>query len=131
MSAQTPSTTGSAPASVTKRDRIVAEIRRLIAEGELPRGQRLQQEELAVRFQTSITPVREALRQLEAEGLLMAQPNRGVRVADADFERVKFTYIQRRLIEPYAMRRAARHVSPRDLDQAGALVEAMQAAVAA
>jgi DNA-binding GntR family transcriptional regulator len=131
MSAQTPAPFGSARTSVTKRDRIVAEIRRLIIEGELPRGQRLQQDELAVRFQTSITPVREALRQLAAEGLLMAQPNRGVRVADADLEQVKFTYVQRRLIEPYAMRRAARRISPRDLDQADALVEAMEAAVAA
>lgn len=117
--------------AVTKRDRIVAEIRRLINEGELPRGQRLQQEQLAVRFQTSITPVREALRQLEAEGLLMAQPNRSVQVADADLGQVRLTYVQRRLVEPYAMRRATRRLTPRDLDRAATLVEAMELAVGA
>ncbi len=115
---------------MSKRDRIVAEIRRLISEGELPRGQRLQQEELALRFQTSITPVREALRQLEAEGLLTAHPNRGVRVADADLEKVKLTYVQRRLVEPYAMRRATRRLAPRDVDRACRLVDEMEAAVA-
>ncbi|MFI6369053.1 GntR family transcriptional regulator [Nocardia sp. NPDC050630] len=122
------SNTATRPA-VTKRDMIAAEIKRLINTGELPRGQRLQQEELAVRFETSITPVREALRQLATEGILVAQPNRGVRVADADLDQVKLVYLQRRLIEPYAMQRATRRFSPLDLDLAEGLVNDMERAV--
>ncbi|KRF21028.1 hypothetical protein ASG90_01015 [Nocardioides sp. Soil797] len=116
--------------ALTKRDRIVTSLRRMIASGELPRGSKIKQDALAARFQTSITPVREALRQLQAEGLLTAQPNRGVRVADADYEGVKSVYLQRRLIEPYAMRRAVRRLSPRDLEVAQRLVGEMETASA-
>lgn len=112
----------------TKRDRIVGELRQMIASGEIPRGSRMNQDALAARFNTSITPVREAFRQLEAEGILVAQPHRGVRVADADFEQVKTVYLLRRLIEPYAMRRAVRRMSPRDLELAERLVQEMEEA---
>ncbi|HEV7207582.1 MAG TPA: GntR family transcriptional regulator [Mycobacteriales bacterium] len=115
----------------TKRDRIAAELRRMIAEGELARGSRIQQDVLAAMFHTSITPVREALRLLEAEGVLVGEPHRGVRVADADYEQVKTVYLTRRLLEPYAMRRAARRLSPRDLDVAERLAGEMEQAVAA
>ena len=102
----------------TKRDQIIEELRRLILSGDLPRGSRLPQDELARRFQSSITPVREALRALEAESLVVSEPHRGVRVAGIDFERVKETYIVRRLIESFAMRRAAIRFSPHELKQA-------------
>jgi DNA-binding GntR family transcriptional regulator len=75
----------------------------------------MHQDELAQRFDASITPVREALRQLEAEGLLQSEPRRGVRVATVDLERLKATYIARRLVEPYVTARAALRVSRRDL----------------
>lgn len=113
---------------MTKRDRIVAELRRRIQTGELSRGARIQQVAIAQDFDTSITPVREALRQLEAEGLLVGEPNRGVRVADADLERVKGVYMLRRLVEPFAMRRAALRVSRRDIAEAGALNDGIERA---
>jgi DNA-binding GntR family transcriptional regulator len=107
---------------MTKRDRIVAALRQMIQDGELPRGSRIQQDVLAEMFQTSITPVREALVLLESEGLLVGEPNRGVSVADADFEAVKAVYVQRMLFEPYAMKRAARRISQIDLDKADSLL---------
>jgi len=109
---------------------VVSELRRMIAGGELGRGSRVQQDMLAARLKTSITPVREALRLLEAEGLLVGEPHRGVRVAEADYEKVKTVYLLRRLIEPYAMRRAARRLSPRDLDLAAEMVDQMEQAAA-
>jgi DNA-binding GntR family transcriptional regulator len=112
---------------VTKRDRIVTALRQMIRDGELPRGSRIQQDVLADMFDTSITPVREALVLLEAEGLLVGEPNRGVSVADADFEAIKAVYIQRMLLETYAMRKATRRVSHRDLDQAESLLIRMGA----
>lgn len=111
---------------VTKRDRIVSELRQMIREGTLPRGSRIQQDILATQFHTSITPVREALVLLEAEGLLVSAPNRGVSVADADFSQVKGVYIQRMLLEPYAMRRATRRISKRDIDSAEQLLGRME-----
>jgi DNA-binding GntR family transcriptional regulator len=111
----------------TKKDMIVEQLRILIETGEVARGSRIQQNELAARFSTSITPVREALKQLEAEGLLTGEPHRGVRVATAEPEEVKAIYIVRRLVEPYAFCRAARRVSRRELEQAEGLIELMAA----
>lgn len=114
----------------TKRDQVVDELRRLILSGELPRGAKLPQDELARQFSSSITPVREALRTLEAENLVVSEPRRGVRVAGVNFERAKATYIIRRLTESYAMRRAAIRLSPLELHQAGLLLDELNAATA-
>lgn len=108
----------------TKRGLIVQELRALIISGALERGARIPQDDLARRFDTSITPVREALRLLEAEGLVISEPHRGVRVASVDLDGVKVKYVTRRLLEPYAMRRATRRMSRRDLDEARALLDA-------
>lgn len=112
----------------TKRDLIVEELRRLILSGELPRGERLRQDDLAARFSASITPVREALRALEAEGLAVSEPHRGVRVAGIDLDRVTATYVVRRLTEAYAVARATTRLSLRDLRGVEELVEAVAAA---
>lgn len=111
--------------ATTKAERIVSELRELITSGEIARGARLQQDELAERFQTSITPVREAIKRLEAEGLLVTVPHRGVRVSTADLEQVKGVYVSRRLLEPYAAARAALRVSRQDLLCADRLVDRM------
>lgn len=111
-----------------KRDRIVEDIRALIANGEIPRGGRIQQDELAARFGTSITPVREALVLLEAEGVLVGEPHRGLRVAEADPQKLRANYIMRRLVEGYAMKRAALRISRLDLVEARRLIQEMKAA---
>jgi DNA-binding GntR family transcriptional regulator len=56
-------------------------LRRAILAGELTPGTPLRQDELAERFGTSRIPVREALRQLKAEGLVSILPNRGATVS--------------------------------------------------
>jgi DNA-binding GntR family transcriptional regulator len=109
-----------------KRDRIVEDLRRQILSGELPRGTRLPQDDLARQFDASITPVREALRLLEAEGLLVSEPHRGVRVAGIDLDKVKATYVVRRLVESYAMQRVTTRLSPRDLARARSMIDKMQ-----
>jgi DNA-binding GntR family transcriptional regulator len=112
----------------TKRDVIVESLRRQILAGDLPRGARMRQDELARQFDASITPVREALRLLEAEGLLVSEPHRGARVAAVDIDKVKATYVVRRLVESYAMRRVATRLSPRDLARLRAIVERLDEA---
>ncbi|GAB3279653.1 GntR family transcriptional regulator [Sinomonas notoginsengisoli] len=101
----------------TKRDSIAAELRRRINAGELPRGAHIAQSALAAEFATSITPVREALGVLQAEGVLTSEPRRGVRVATADLAQVRTVYLLRQLLEPYAMQRAIWGMSPRDLHE--------------
>ena len=111
---------------VMKRDLIVEDLRRRILSGELPRGARMPQDELARQFDASITPVREALRLLEAEGLLVSEPHRGVRVAGVDIDKVKATYVVRRLTESYAMRRATARMSRLDLTRVRAMIDKME-----
>lgn len=109
------------PTSATKKDQIVERLRSLIVSGEIARGEWIRQNQLALLFDTSTTPVREALRQLEAEGIVVSSPHRGVRVASADINEVKGVYIARRLVEPYAMQRAVSRMAPRDVARASAL----------
>ena len=114
--------------SMTKKDRVVSELRQLILSGEIPRGTRIQQDDVAAQFQVSITPVREALRELEAEGLVVGEPHRGVTVPLVDSEALKAVYVMRRLIEPYAFARASRRFSRLDIERAQELTDTMEAA---
>jgi DNA-binding GntR family transcriptional regulator len=69
---------------VSKTDMVVALIRELIITGELPAGKQLRQRDLAARFHVSQTPVREAMRRLESEGLVIGDAHRGFTVVEAD-----------------------------------------------
>src|SRR5205085_11874808 len=55
-------------------------IREAILDGELTAGERLKEDDLARRLDVSRTPIREALRRLEAEGLVVVEPHRGATV---------------------------------------------------
>lgn len=69
---------------VSKTDMVVALIRELIITGELAAGKQLRQRDLAARFHVSQTPVREAMRRLESEGLVVGDAHRGFTVVEAD-----------------------------------------------
>jgi DNA-binding GntR family transcriptional regulator len=58
-------------------DHIAAALQARVLRGEIPSGTRLRQETLAAEFEVSRTPVREALRKLEADGIVQLEPNRG------------------------------------------------------
>ena len=96
----------------TKKDYALALIRDLIVEGELDAGSHVRQSELAARLNISLTPVREALRQLEAEGLVAATAHRGVRVRSTNQATLRNIYIARRLLEPYVAARAVANLTP-------------------
>lgn len=110
-------------AAETKAGRIADTLRADIASGSIERGARLFQDELARRFETSITPVREALRILDAEGLVVGEAHRGVRVAAPNIDQIASIYIMRRLVEPYAACRASKRLSRREYDRARRLNE--------
>ena len=71
-------------ASVSRREAVVAQIRRGIVVGALRPGDKLTELSLAADLQVSRATVREALGQLAREGLVVSEPYRGLRVADLD-----------------------------------------------
>jgi DNA-binding GntR family transcriptional regulator len=85
--------------------------------GELKPGERLRAEALAQRFGTSRTPIREALLQLEGQGLVEVEPNRGAVVRTFDRDDVLDLYEVRALLEPAAAARAARRISAGDIER--------------
>lgn len=88
----------------TLREQIVSRLRQDILSGQLEEGEALREEDLARRFGVSRGPVRDALLQLTKEGLLVAKPYCGVRVADAPSEAVRELVLKlRRQVEVYAL----------------------------
>ncbi|WP_270043421.1 GntR family transcriptional regulator [Solirubrobacter ginsenosidimutans] len=85
--------------------------------GELKPGERLRAEALAQRFGTSRTPIREALLQLEGQGLVEVEPNRGAVVRTFDRDDVLDLYEVRALLEPAAAARAAQRISAADIER--------------
>jgi DNA-binding GntR family transcriptional regulator len=95
---------------------IIAEgLARRIVLGELPPGRKVGQDHVAAEFRASHVPVREAFRRLEARGLLVAEPRRGVRVAPIDPAAVREVTEMRAVLEVLALRRAAQALAAADL----------------
>ncbi len=69
---------------ISRKDAVLRLLRNAIIDGRLPAGARLDQNELASRLGVSRMPVREALKQLETEKLVVVFPYRGVEVARLD-----------------------------------------------
>src|SRR4051794_38191710 len=91
-------------------------IREAILDGELVAGERLKEDDLARRLDVSRTPVREALRRLQAEGLVVVEPQRGATVRAYAREELDDMYRLRAVLEGYAARRAAERIAADDLD---------------
>jgi DNA-binding GntR family transcriptional regulator len=100
----------------TKSDVVAAALRELVITGELPPGTELRQRELAARFNVSPTPVREALKRLESEGLVEYDIHRGSRVIGTAFEADEENFLIRASLEGLAVSLAAMRVTEDDLD---------------
>lgn len=74
-------------------------IRKMISEGELLPGQQIRQESMAEKLGMSRLPIREALRELNADGLVTHVPNAGYAVARLSGEEFEQIYLMRRLLE--------------------------------
>lgn len=103
--------------------RIVGALRQAILSGELEGGRQLKQEELASAFGVSRVPVREALRMLEAEGLVDFHPNRGAVVTAVTTEEVADIYTIRAALEVAAMELSVPQLSISDLDLAATILD--------
>ncbi|MGF6172477.1 GntR family transcriptional regulator [Ensifer sp. 4252] len=105
-------------------DTIASRISRALAEriisGALTPGERLRQDHIAEEFGASHVPVREAFRLLEAQGLAVSEPRRGVRVAAFDLKEVREVAEMRAVLEVLALRHAIPHLTAAILDRAEA-----------
>lgn len=108
--------------SLTSSLRVSEELREAILSGEFEPGERLRTVSLAKRFGSSRTPVREALVQLEGEGLVDIEPRRGALVRSFASADLIDLYEIRALLEPEAAARAALRASGDQLDRLRSLV---------
>jgi DNA-binding GntR family transcriptional regulator len=108
--------------SPTSSLRVSEELREAILSGEFEPGERLRTVSLAKRFGSSRTPVREALVQLEGEGLVDIEPRRGALVRSFASADLIDLYEIRALLEPAAAARAAQRVEDEALDRLRTLV---------
>jgi DNA-binding GntR family transcriptional regulator len=97
---------------------VAAVLREAITTGVLRANQPLPQDEIAGRLRVSHIPVREALRQLQSEGLVTYQPNRGAAVSALTPAEIREIYEIRVLLESAAVRRAAPRLGAAQLAQA-------------
>jgi DNA-binding GntR family transcriptional regulator len=115
------------PGYVSKTDMVAALIRQLIITGELPAGEQLRQRDLAQRFHVSQTPVREALRRLESEGLVIGDAHRGFTVVEPDDGPVEENFQIRAALESLGASLAARKIDAAGIEALGALNDQMRA----
>ena len=101
-------------------------VRADILSGRLPAGSTLRQEELAERFEVSRMPVREALKRLEAEGLVEVLPSRRVRVAALSRAEIEDVYDMRAALEPLAVSLAVPRLDRAHLRDAAYALEAAE-----
>ena len=104
-------------------DEVAAVLRDRIYAGDFPPGMRIRQEQLAAELDISRTPLREALRVLEREGLLRVEPKQGVRVISADLPTLLAAYEVREVLDGLAARLAARHSTEELVRELGEIVD--------
>jgi DNA-binding GntR family transcriptional regulator len=105
---------------------VARSVRDAILDGRLKPGTRIRQEEIARRLGTSRIPVREALRQLETEGLVTLVPHSGARVAVMDFESFCELYRLREAVEPIAMAESVTRLSDAQIERLRELVQVVE-----
>ncbi|TCL00596.1 GntR family transcriptional regulator [Shimia isoporae] len=99
-----------------------------IRNGALSPGDRLRETDLAARLGISRTPVREAIRQLEADGLVTHVPRQGASVRSLNYAEVMELYEMRAVLEGTAARLAVRSASDVEIAELRALNEEIRAA---
>jgi DNA-binding GntR family transcriptional regulator len=118
-----------AAAHLTKQQYAYETLRAGILKGELAPGTRLVIDDLASRFAISIIPVREALRLLQSEGLVVSIAHVGATVASLSRESVAEVFTLLEGLEVVASRTAAERASADDLDRLAVIVSDMDAAL--
>ncbi len=114
----------------TKEEQVADYLRERIISGIFPRGSRLKQAEIAEQLHLSITPVREALKLLEAEGYLSGDSYRGTRVVPFDPSASGEILSLRLLLEAKLVAGAMEKVTSQDITELRALADEFEKAFA-
>jgi DNA-binding GntR family transcriptional regulator len=117
---------GTTPESAIPRQSLTSavadKLRDQIIRGEIAEGTQLRQDAIATQYQVSRIPVREALRQLDAEGLIAIVPNRGAVVPALSPDDVEELFAIRALLEPEILKRSIPQLTKDDFAEADALL---------
>ena len=97
------------------RDVVFNTLRQAILKGELEPGERLMEIQLAERLGVSRTPIREAIRKLELEGLVLMIPRKGAEVAEISEKSLREVLEVRRSLEELAIELACQRITPEEL----------------
>lgn len=108
------------------RDIVYATLRDALLQGHCEAGERLVETQLAQQLRVSRTPVREALRMLEQDGLAVAVPRRGTVVAKLKIDDAVEIYDLRAVLEGLCARLAAEQITERELKQLRGKLEKMR-----
>lgn len=114
----------------TKTEMAIEALRSAITEGAISPGERLTVTRVATQLGMSPTPVREAFRILQAEGLINHTPHHGVAVTTLTEAQAREIYLLRGLLEGLAVRLAVPRLGPADLERLEGVISAMRAAAA-
>src|SRR4051794_463256 len=104
-----------ATGSRSRADFVYESLRDAIADGRIPGGERVREEDVARNLGVSRTPVREALQRLQQRGLLEPGPARGFMVVELGHDEVIELYAMRETLEGLAARFAARHATSAEI----------------
>lgn len=99
------------------RDIVFKTLRKAVLQGDLKPGERLMEVDLATRMGVSRTPIREAIRMLELEGLVIMVPRCGARVAQITFQNLKDVLEVREALEELAISLACQRISSQKLEE--------------
>lgn len=111
-------------------ERVANILRDEILSGRLEPGSRIRQEDLARQFEVSRIPVREALRQLESDGLITLRANSGAWVAKLDMKEFIEIYKIRERLEPLALRESISSLTEKQISRLGELQRLMSESTA-
>lgn len=114
------------PAKETLRSNIKDYIQQQIAEGVYRPGDRIVETRLAKELEVSQAPVREAILELSAMGLLEERPYSGTYVRNLTLEDIEDTFDIRAFVEEYAAKRAAKRVTDEQLQEMEAVLKEME-----
>jgi DNA-binding GntR family transcriptional regulator len=109
----------------SRKDAVAGALRESIVSGDLPAGSRLDLDEIASRVGVSRMPVREAIKQLEAEGLVTIYPHRGVEVSQLDIADIEEIFDIRIVLETRAAELAIPQLTEDDFAAIEAILKRM------
>lgn len=112
------------------REHVHEALRRAIVHGEIPSGTILNERQVAEQLGVSTTPLKEALRRLEGEGLVVTEPRKGIRVT-FDAEQAEEMALARAALEGMIARMAAQRIDKAGMARLGAIVAQMRDATQA